>query len=67
MTAKDNYSVVINEFFSKLQSPDWKSDNFYNIKEYYYQKTLFFFILLKKNLKSHNILGGDNMFIKEVF
>lgn len=35
MNANDNYSIVIDESFSKLQSPDWKSDNFYNIKEYY--------------------------------
>lgn len=35
MNVNDNYSIVIDESFSKLQSPDWKSDNFYNIKEYY--------------------------------
>ena len=49
MTVKDNYSTVISESFPKLQSPDWKSDNYYNIKDYYYQKDLFFTILLEKN------------------
>lgn len=49
MAVKDNYSTVISESFPKLQSPDWKSDKYYNIKDYYYQKDLFFTILLEKN------------------
>ena len=61
MTAKDNYSTVINESPSKLQAPDWKSDNFYNIKEYYYCH------FAGKEIMSHYILLGDNMFIKEMF
>ena len=67
MTAKDNYSTVINESSSKLQAPDWKSDNFYNIKEYYYQRLYSLSFCWEKKMMSLYILLGDNMFIKEMF